>query len=64
MKKNVGTADRWVRIIIGIVVLSLIIFLQGGIRWIGLLGLIPLITGIIGYCPFYALIGVSTNKEE
>jgi len=64
MKKNVGVAERWVRVIVGLVVLSLIVILQGGIRWIGLIGLIPLITGILGFCPLYALLHISTNREE
>ena len=64
MKKNVGVAERWVRVIVGLVVLSLIIILQGGIRWIGLIGLIPLITGILGFCPLYALLHISTNTDE
>ena len=64
MKKNVGVAERWIRIIVGLVVLSLIVILQGGIRWIGLIGLIPLITGILGFCPLYAILHIRTNKEE
>lgn len=62
MKKNVGTVDRWVRIVLGVALLSLIVFLSGGIRWIGLIGLIPLLTGIAGYCPLYSLFKISTNK--
>ncbi len=63
MKQNVGMADRWVRIVIGVAVLSLIFFLSGGIRWIGLLGLIPLVTGIFGFCPLYWLFKIKTNKS-
>jgi len=62
MKKNVGSVDRWIRIVLGIALLSLIVFLDGGIRWIGLIGLVPLITGILNYCPIYALLRISTNK--
>lgn len=64
MKKNVGNTDRWIRIVLGIALLSLVVFLDGGIRWIGLIGLIPLITGILNYCPIYALLGISTNKKK
>lgn len=64
MKKNVGNTDRWIRIVLGIALLSLIVFLDGGIRWIGLIGLIPLITGILNYCPIYALLGIGTNKPK
>ncbi len=63
MKKNVGTLDRWIRIVLGVVLLSLLFLLQGGIRWIGLIGLIPLVTGIINYCPIYTLLKIDTNKK-
>ena len=63
MKKNVGQLDRWIRIILGIAVLSLLVFLSGPIRWIGLVGLVFIITGIVGYCPIYGLFKIRTNKE-
>ncbi len=63
MKRNVGTVDQWIRIVLGVALLSLIFFLSGGIRWIGLIGLIPLITGIAGYCPLYSLFKIKTNKK-
>lgn len=64
MKRNVGTVDRWIRIVLGVALLSLLVFLSGGIRWIGLIGLIPLLTGIVGYCPLYALFHCSTYKAN
>ena len=62
MKQNVGTVDRVIRVVVGLAVLSLIFILDGGIRFIGLLGLIPLITGAIGWCPLYTLFKISTKK--
>ena len=53
--------DRGIRVILGVALLSLILFLSGGIRWIGLIGLIPLLTGIVGFCPLYALFKFKTN---
>lgn len=64
MKQNVGNVDRWIRIVIGVVLLSLLVFLNGPIRWIGLIGLIPLVTGILNFCPIYALLGISTKKDQ
>lgn len=64
MKQNVGRIDRWIRIVIGIVLLSLVVFLSGGIRWIGLIGLIPLITGLVGYCPIYSILKIKTNDPK
>ncbi len=60
MGKNVGTMDRSIRIIVGLGMLSLLFWAQGKERLWGLLGLIPLLTGIMGLCPFYALIGFKT----
>ena len=64
MKQNVGNVDRWIRIVLGVALLSLLVFLSGPIRWIGLIGLIPLVTGIINFCPIYALLGISTKKDQ
>ncbi len=62
--KNIGNVDRMIRIILGLVILSLLIFLNGNLRYLGLIGLIPLITGIAGYCPIYTLFKISTNKTK
>ena len=64
MKKNVGTVDQWIRIILGIVLLALIFIIKGDWRWIGLVGLIPLATAISGVCPLYMLFGINTNKGK
>ena len=61
MKKNMSNLDRGIRVILGVALLSLILLLSGGIRWIGLIGLIPLVTGIVGFCPLYALFKFKTN---
>ncbi len=61
--KNVGRIDQIIRVIIGIGVLSLLLILPGDARWWGLVGLIPLVTGIIGYCPLYSLLRISTRKK-
>ena len=60
MTANVGTADRIVRIVVGLALLSLVVFLEGGVRWFGLIGLVPLATALIGWCPAYAPFGIST----
>ncbi len=68
IKKNVGTIDRTIRIIIGIVALSLVslAFVGPESNWayLGLIGIIPLVTGIVGYCPPYALLGINTCKVK
>lgn len=61
--KNVGTVDRVVRIILAIVLFSLFFLLPGNLKWFGLLGLIPLITALVGVCPLYSVLHISTNKK-
>lgn len=54
---NVGAIDRIIRAVLGVVVLSLVFILEGNVRWWGLLGLVPLVTAVVGYCPLYAVLG-------
>jgi hypothetical protein len=60
MTANVGKIDKVVRIIAGIVLLALFFILEGSARWLGLIGLVPLVTGLVGWCPAYSLIGLNT----
>lgn len=55
---NVGTPDRALRVALGVVLLSLV-FVGPQTLW-GLLGIVPLATGLLGSCPVYTLMGVST----
>ena len=55
---NEGMADRLIRIIVGIIVIALV-FVGPKTPW-GWLGLVPLITGLIGWCPAYSLFGIRT----
>lgn len=64
MTKNVGTVDRVLRILLGLVLLSLLFALEGGARWLGLIGLVPLLTGFAGSCPAYRLFGIRTCRLE
>ncbi|AOS83072.1 hypothetical protein BIU88_02270 [Chlorobaculum limnaeum] len=59
MKKNMGQKDRAVRAILGVVMLVYGIVFQ---NLVGIVGLIPLATAIIGYCPLYEVLGVTSNK--
>jgi len=59
---NVGKLDRGLRIIVGLAILSLAFF--GPMTPWGYLGLIPLLTGVVGFCPLYPLIKVNTCKVK
>lgn len=58
MTINEGTVDRAVRVIAGLVILSLA-FIGPKSAW-GYIGLVPIATGLIGYCPVYSLFGINT----
>ena len=58
MKTNEGGIDRMVRIVAGLVLLGLMA--MGTIGWWGWLGVVPLATGLIGWCPAYTLLGMNT----
>jgi hypothetical protein len=60
MAANVGGIDRVLRIVVGLVVLSLFFVLEGNARYLGLIGLVMLATGIFRFCPAYTLLGVNT----
>jgi len=62
MKSNLGTIDRAVRIVLALALFSLFLIIQGNLRWIGLIGLVPLVTGLAGICPIYTMIGINTRK--
>ena len=60
MKANVGSFDRILRIVVGLVLLAAVVLLEGNARWFGLIGIVPLLTGAFGYCPLYVLFGFNT----
>ena len=62
MKSNVGGIDRILRIVIGAVLVALAATGQVGV-W-GWIGLLPLATGLIGWCPPSSLLGINTCKNR
>ena len=60
MKKNIGTADRTIRIIVGVIIIILGLVFKS---WWGIIGILPIITAAIGWCPPYTLLGISTRKD-
>lgn len=59
---NVGSADRLLRIILGLVLIALV-FVGPKTPW-GWLGVIPLFTGFLRTCPLYSILGISTCKVK
>ena len=60
MKQNVGKTDRMIRIAAGLALLSLLFFLEGDMRWVGLIGIVPLMTAALGWCPLYCPLNINT----
>ena len=63
MQKNMGTVDRTLRVVIGVLLVAYAIpigFSATGWNWVGWIGVIPLLTAFVGVCPLYRIIGLST----
>ena len=61
--RNVGSIDRIARVVIGLALIAYAIplgFPQTGWNWIGWIGVVPLLTAVVGYCPAYSLLGIKT----
>ncbi|MBW1861984.1 MAG: DUF2892 domain-containing protein [Deltaproteobacteria bacterium] len=61
MKKNIGTTDKVIRIIVGVIIIIIGFVFKS---WWGIIGILPILTAAIGWCPPYALLGISTFKAE
>ncbi len=61
-KTNEGTVDRVVRVIVGVALLVWFFYdnTTGALHYAKLLGVVPLVTGLVGTCPIYSLLGIST----
>jgi uncharacterized membrane protein YdbT with pleckstrin-like domain len=67
MSRNVGTADRIARIIIALVLIAYAIplgFPNTGWNWIGWIGVVLILTAIVGSCPAYRMFGFSRCSQE
>jgi hypothetical protein len=62
MKKNIHSTERGIRIAVGLALVALA-FVGPANKWF-LLGLLPFMTGIIGWCPPYALLGIDTCNTK
>ncbi|VAW30047.1 hypothetical protein MNBD_BACTEROID07-1597 [hydrothermal vent metagenome] len=59
MKQNVGSTDKIIRIILGIVIAAVGYYYKS---WWGLIALLPLLTALISFCPLYPIFKISTKK--
>ena len=61
IKPNVGTIDRGIRIVAGIAAIVVGIYYQS---WWGALGLVPLVTAFVRWCPAYSILGITSCGPE
>ncbi len=64
MIANIGMIDRIIRGVVGLALLSLMFLLSGPLHWVGLVGIIPIVTGLFSFCPAYQMIGINTCGGE
>jgi hypothetical protein len=60
MTVNVGSLDRILRIVAGLALLAFALFSSSSYAWVGFIGVVPLATALLRWCPAYTLIGVNT----
>ena len=64
MKTNIGVIDRSLRLIIGALLVAWALpvgFLPMEYNWIGWIGVLPIVTALVGYCPLYGFLDLTTN---
>lgn len=61
---NMGAVDRVLRLVLGVALLAFAIWAEVDWRWVGWIGLVPLATAAIGWCPLYAMLGIGTNGKD
>lgn len=62
MNKNIGKTDQIIRFVIAIAFFSLFFVLTMPMKLLGLIGVVPLLTAIFGFCPLYKLLGMDTCR--
>ena len=62
MTKNIGTLDRAVRIVLGLVLIALV-FVGPETPW-GWIGVVPLVTALFGWCPAYTIFGINSGAKS
>lgn len=62
MKQNVGNVDKLIRLLCAVVLFIFALITKS--PWIWVIGLIPLLTSLIGFCPLYLPFGINTKKPK
>ncbi|EDP64801.1 hypothetical protein BAL199_05054 [alpha proteobacterium BAL199] len=60
MVANVGVIDRMLRVVVGAALVTIALLVSHPYAWIAWIGLVPLVTGVVGNCPAYRLLGLNS----
>jgi len=60
MTANVGNTDRVIRFAVGCALLAYFFLGSGPASWLGLIGIVPILTALAGWCPAYRVLGLNT----
>lgn len=63
MTQNIGPIERILRIALGSGLLVISVMIESKLRWVGLIGIVPLVTGVLGLCPTYLALGIRISEE-
>lgn len=64
MTKNVGSIDKILRIVTGLTLLGLFFVLDSPYKYLGLVGIVPLATALLNFCPLYTVFGINTCSKN
>jgi hypothetical protein len=62
MQCNVGETDKIIRIVFGVVIIGVVGFYSNS--WWGVVGIVPIVTALVSWCPVYTMFGMSTCKKD
>ncbi|MFM2288382.1 MAG: hypothetical protein RL684_1525 [Pseudomonadota bacterium] len=63
MKANVGSIDKLLRIVVGLALIAWGLWGEGAWHRLGFIGIVPILTALVGFCPLYTLLGIRTNPS-
>lgn len=62
--RNVGSVDKVFKLIIGLGLLSLLFLVNGNLKYLGLIGVVPILAATVKVCPLYSIFGINTCKMK
>jgi len=62
MKANIGKYDKTIRVVFSLILFSSFFLLEGDLKYLAFIGVIPLVTSLVSFCPLYSLVGINTCK--